>query len=586
MSGFPVALAGSKRRKNSLEGLSGIMYLRASQDKSGRSISVKSQYEEGLEFFEEHGIRLLMVYSDNNLSGSQYATHDGRDEYELALADLRSGRAQVLWTFDSSRAQRDLEMYLRLRRICIDARSLWAYGGRVYDMTIAKDRQDTAQDALDAERTADNISEHTTRGIKSRAKRGEHAGAIAYGYRPIYDPNTGKSEGWVIVESEKEVIRRIVDWCLARKKVTWIARTLNAEGVPCPRDRRWDKRLVARLVEERRSAREWARLLDTLDADQRDLVSTTVARVQGGETPKEIARELNRDGVPYIYPSKWDATKVKNIALSPPSAGLRRWHGDVVKQKVPDPDAPGGFRLEPVKTTWKGIKTPEEHAMLTRLLKDPGRAVGKDGNRVKHRWSGIARCGVCESPVRARPDRNHLYYCCGARSVCVARRADLLDAWLTEQAILLLEREDAAQIFRLDQDAGEANLAQREAEELRAQLDGFRGQALRKEITAESFAFFEADLLPRIERADAQARQAKLPPVLAEVIGADARRVFLGLDLADQREILRAIMRPRIYRTQRKKRGRLDTETIDPGFLFEIPTSEPAPEGEGESAAA
>lgn len=170
--------------------------------------------------------------------------------------------------------------------------------------------------------------------------------------------------------------------------------------------------------------------------------------------------------------------------------------------------------------------------------------------------------------------------------MCVARRADLLDAWLTEQAILLLEREDAAQIFRLDQDAGEANSAQREAEELRAQLDGFRGQALRKEITAESYAFFEANLLPRIERADAQARQAKLPPVLAEVIGADARRVFLGLDLADQREILRAIMRPRIYRTQRKKRGRLDTETIDPDFLFEIPTSESAPEGEGESAAA
>lgn len=586
MSGFPVALAGSKRRKNLLEGLSGIMYLRASQDKSGRSISVKSQYEEGLEFFEEHGIRLLMVYSDNNLSGSQYATHDGRDEYELALADLRSGKAQLLWTFDSSRAQRDLEMYLRLRRICIDAEALWAYGGRVYDMTIAKDRQDTAQDALDAERTADNISEHTTRGIKARARRGEHAGSIAYGYRPMYDPHTGKSEGWVIVESEKEVIRRIVDWCLARKKVTTIARMLNAEGVPCPRDRRWDKRLVAKLVEERRSEREWARLLDTLDLEQRDLVSTIVARVEGGETPKEIARELNRDGVPYVRPSKWDATKVKNVALSPPSAGLRRWRGDVVKQKVPDPDAPGGFRLEPVKTTWKGIKTPEEHAKLTRLLKDPGRTTARDGNRVKHRWSGIARCGICDSPSRARPNGGRLRYYCGARSGCTSRRADLLDAWLTEQAILLLEREDAAQVFRLDRDVSEASSAQREAEELRAQLDGFRGQALRREITAESFAFFESDLLPRIEKADAKAKHAKLPAVLAEVIGPDARRVFLGLDLPDQREILRAIMRPRIYRTHLKTRGRLDTETIDPGFLFEVPAPEPTREGEGELVAA
>jgi DNA invertase Pin-like site-specific DNA recombinase len=584
MSGFPVALAGPKRRKNSLEGLWGIMYLRASQDKSGRSISVKSQYEEGLEFFEEHGIQLLRVYSDNNLSGSQYATHDGRDEYELALADLRSGSAQLLWTFDSSRAQRDLEMYLRLRRICIDAEALWAYGGRVYDMTIAKDRQDTAQDALDAERTADNISEHSKRGIKSRAKRGEHAGSIAYGYRPVYSPETGKSLGWMIVESEKEVIERIVAWCLARKKLSWIAMTLNAEGVPCPRDRRWDKRLVTKLVEERRSAREWTRLMDTLGPEEQELAARVVARVHGGETPKEVARELNRDGVPYIRPSKWDVTKVKNVALSIPATGLRRHHGEVVMRKVPDPDAPGGFKTVPVETTWTAIKNPDDHAKLVRLLKDPGRTVSRDGNRVKHRWTGICRCGICGAGVIVRRNGGHLRYYCGARSGCTSRRKDLLDAWLTEQAILLLEREDAAQIFRLDQDASEANSAQREAEELRAQLDGFRAQVLRKEITPESFAFFEADLLPRIEKADAKAKHATLPPVLAEVIGTDARRVFLALDVAQQREILRAIMRPRLYRTHRKMRGRLDTETIDPGFLYAVP--EPAPEGEGEPVAA
>jgi DNA invertase Pin-like site-specific DNA recombinase len=581
MSVFPDVLAGPKRRGKSVADLVGIMYLRASKDRLGRSISVADQRDEGIEWFEEIGIRLHAVHSDNNLSASLHAKHDGRDAYERALDDLRSGRANLLWTFDHSRAQRDLEVYTRLRRICIETGALWAYGGRIYDMTDPKDRKDTARDAVDAEGTADNISIHTVRGIKGRAKRGEHAGPVAYGYRPIYDPDTGKSRGWVIVDEEKAVIRRIVDWCLERKSLKWIAATLNAEGVPCPRDRRWNKRLVVNLAEEQRHAEQWAALLESLTPAQRELVTTVAERVHAGENPTEIGRDLNRREVPYFRPSLWDGTKVKNIALSPPSAGLRRHRKQIVMRREPDADAPEGFRLVPVETTWEGIKTHEEHAKLVALLTNPERRKNRDGDRVKHQWSGIARCGVCGSRTTSVPDNGKARYRCYERS-CVTRDQGLVDAWLTEQAIMLLEREDAAQLFRLDQDVSDASAAQREAAELRAQLDGFRAQALSKKITAESFAFFEADLLPKIEKADERAKRATLPPVLADVVGANARAALLALDVAQQREIFRAIMRPRILPTKRKARGKLDTDAIDPGFLYTIP----APEPEDESAAA
>ncbi|MFT7836907.1 recombinase family protein [Saccharothrix sp. BKS2] len=564
----------------------GVRYLRASQDRWGRAISVGSQEYEGEEFFEENGIVHIATHSDNNLSGSLFATQ-GRDGYEDALEDIRSGRANLLWTWDSSRAQRDLEIYARLRRICIEAGAFWAYGGRIYDMSDPKDRQDTAQDAVKAEGRADEISMHSRRGVRSRARRGEHAGPIAYGYRPVYSQETGKSLGWVIVEEEKEVIRRIVDWLLERRTLTWVARKLNEENVPCARDRRWNKRLVAYLAEERGHPGEWARLCASLSEEDQRVAETIVERVRAGENPKEVGRELNRDGVKYFFPSRWDGTKVKNIALSPPSAGLRRWHGDTVVEKKPDPTAPEGFRLVPVATTWRGIKTHEEHEKLTALLTAPDRKTSRDGERVKHLWSGIARCGVCDGKLNSIPKWGKLRYRCAPKS-CVMRDQVLVDAWLTEQALLLLEREDAAQLFRIDMDVTQARAAQREAERLRARLDGFRAQAVAGTISGESFAMFEGELLPKIARADELAKRATLPPALVDIIGTDVRAVFLALPLVQQREILRAIMRPRMMPTKKKARGRLDTSAIDPGFLYAMPVDGPeaAPATSGDRVAA
>ena len=83
---------------------------------------MSSQRDEGAEFFEEFGILDAGVFCDNNLSASTYAT-EVREDYERALDERRSGRANLLWTFDPSRAQRDLEVYVKLRRICIETRS-------------------------------------------------------------------------------------------------------------------------------------------------------------------------------------------------------------------------------------------------------------------------------------------------------------------------------------------------------------------------------------------------------------------------------------------------------------------------------
>jgi len=247
-------------------------------------------------------------------------------------------------------------------------------------------------------------------------------------------------------------------------------------------------------------------------------------------------------------------------------------HGEIVMVKEQDPDAPGEFRMVPKEVAWQRIKTLEEHAQLVALLTAPGRTTNRDGTRVKHWWSGIGRCGECESPLTRRQDDGVGKYTCLGKS-CVTRDQARVDAWLTELALGLLEREDAAALFRVEQDSTAATTAHVEAQRLRAKLDGFRQQVLAEKISPESFEVFEADLLPKIRKADELATRASLPPVLFDVIGPDARKAFMELEIGVQRQILRAIMRPRIYRTRRRMRNGLDTATIDPGFLFAVPAS-------------
>jgi DNA invertase Pin-like site-specific DNA recombinase len=536
--------------------LIGIKYVRASQDASGRSISVSSQVDEGEEFFAEFDIEDAGTLCDNDISASWYATEE-RPEYEKALDTLREGRANLLWTFDHSRGQRDLAVYATLRQVCIDTGAFWAYGGRIYDMTNPADRKATARDAVEAEGASDNISEHSRRGKRKRAKRGLWAGPRQYGYRRRYDPETGEALDQVIDPVQAAVIREIVDWVLEGKTLAWIAQTLNGRPVPCARDRKWDARLVRKLVDERSSEREWARLLAKLDDDARELAGKVVARVGQGEAPKAVAKSLNKQGVPYLFASRWDETKVRNLALSEPAAGLVVLNGKEVG-----------------KGAWEAIITEDERTRLLARLKDPSRKWNKDGIRVKHWWSGIAWCGECDTPLgRYTADGEGKYRCRGKG--CVARNQVKLDAYLTEQALRILERTDAAKLFPIEQDTSDAYAAQQEAKRLRAELTAWRADAAAGRVSRESFMDIEPGLLDRIKKAEKRAEQASVPPQLVDVIGPNARKAFLALDVTAQREILRTVMRPRIYKAVRRGKGVFCTESIDPGFRYGSPDPEP-----------
>jgi DNA invertase Pin-like site-specific DNA recombinase/uncharacterized Fe-S cluster protein YjdI len=551
----------------------GVKYLRASQDAQGYSISVQSQLDEGEEFFEEHGILDGGVFCDNDISASVYATEE-RPDYEAAINEIRSGRANLLWFFDASRGQRDLEIFARVRRILIDVGGALSYNGRVYDMNDPNDRKATARDAVEAENFIDTLVVNIRRGVRKRAKSGQHAGPLAYGYTRVYSPETGRSLGWVINWEQAKTIRRIVRWCLELKSLGWIARRLNEAGVPCAREGIWTRAHVHKLAELYQHPKRWRAFLATLEPEARPVAQRAVALVESGESFKGTAKLLNSEGVPWVIPSKWDTTKVRNIALSKAAAGIRIHHGQEHMVKVPDGD--GGFKMVPVKAAWSPIVRRTEHYQLLAILRAPERQRNTNSETLEHLWSGIATCGTCGAGFGRGSTKDGPRYRCPKGHA--SRDYYALHAYLLEFALRTLERPDAAEIFRLKTSKTESAKAEQAARELRAELAMWQADAAAGNVSRESFRAIEPGLLERIRQAEAAARRVRVPAALENMTGVNAREAFARLGIEGQRAVVRTIMRPVIGPSATRGKGAkvMDTSTIDPGLLYELPEDMPA----------
>ncbi|MBE1577929.1 DNA invertase Pin-like site-specific DNA recombinase [Amycolatopsis roodepoortensis] len=204
-----------------------------------------SQIATGRKFCSQHGIAVVAVLVDNNLSGSRYATEE-RQDYNEALRLLSTGQANTLWTWENSRAQRNLSVFAKLRDILEKVGGYWAYDDRIYDMNDPDDRIDTAEDAVDAERESEKIRKRTRRGVEARAMEGLWAGPLGYGYRIVYDQRTGEAHREVDPETAP-FAEAIVDRLIEEPNASVLARELIEAGVPCARGHVWRADHVKKL---------------------------------------------------------------------------------------------------------------------------------------------------------------------------------------------------------------------------------------------------------------------------------------------------------------------------------------------------
>jgi site-specific DNA recombinase len=547
-----------------------VIYARVSQDRRGKRISVESQVTIGRRWCEHHGFVVVAVLRDNDLSASPYATKE-RPDYKRVLSLLAGGEANVLWTFENARAQRDTDIFFELRKILKSVGGFWAYDDDLYDMSDPDDRIAVTEDAIDAEKEAVRLSKRSKRGVETRALDGLWHGSLSFGYRNIYSDRTGEVVDRVQDLAQAPVAAEIVAKLLEGYKQATLVRALNARGIRPARAHRWTARHTKRLERILRDPKAWRALSEQLTLEQLESVEEVRTRLAAGDDHSLIAHVLNAASFEHVFPGQWDAAKVRNVALNPVLAGLRVWHGEVV--------GPG---------RWEKIIEPEDHQAIKVMFGDPGRKRQRDGDRVVHELSGILLCGKCDEgavsykrPIKSNPERRG-YRCPHGHATCPE---DVAEAFVTEALLRRLEAPDAVELFKVQAQSGDLAAAIAESKRLRATLDETADAVADGTVQVEALRRITARLQPKIDAAERRIREAGANRALIGIVGPQAREVWATLSKTQRRDVFRAVLTPRILpltskddedqqdeqeKRTKRKRGEFDVRRLDLVWLTDI----------------
>jgi DNA invertase Pin-like site-specific DNA recombinase len=269
-------------------------------------------------------------------------------------------------------------------------------------------------------------------------------------------------------------------------------------------------------------------LLETKNEAEAAVIQEMAERVLAGESLRAICQALNDGNVPAPGGGTWQRNKARALLLRERNAGWRVHK----KQRV------GRGRWEP-------ILDDVTFDRVVAVLRDPARRTSS-GSAAKHLLSGIARCGVCDGPLRAGGNRGVLSYRCADRS-CVSRRAELVDAVVKAAVVARLAMPDIDSLLPKVEHA--------ELRGARDELDrllGHRTQAgvdlVDGTMTHDQFRGLSVELNRRIQAVEREierlARAAQVGDLAAALAAPEA--VWSEWPLGRRRGLVNALMRVRL----------------------------------------
>lgn len=136
----------------------------------------------------------------------------------------------------------------------------------------------------------------------------------------------------------------------------------------------------------------------TLRSDEADLIRAAVAEVLAGGTLWGVCNRWNAEGVATVTGARWRPQILRRILTSGRIAGWREHKGELVAE-----------------AEWPAIITRADLERLRALLLDPARQTNRRSTSYLL-TGGIARCGLCDSPLIARGRGGGTRgYCCATQ---------------------------------------------------------------------------------------------------------------------------------------------------------------------------
>lgn len=211
-------------------------YVRVSKHSEEQMHSFENQMEAVQVVLKQHPeFRLVKVYADAGITGTLTEKRLGFLEM---IADCEEGKIDLIYTKSLSRWSRNTVECLRYYRMlkgigvnlifekeCIDTRNVFS------EMAL------TIYASFSQEESR-SISENIKMAIRWRFGMGECRWISVFGY----------SKGFVVVEPEAAVIRKIYDLYEHGTSVRLIMIYLNENGIPSPRNAKWSARTINNIL--------------------------------------------------------------------------------------------------------------------------------------------------------------------------------------------------------------------------------------------------------------------------------------------------------------------------------------------------
>ncbi|MER6249849.1 recombinase family protein [Streptomyces sp. NPDC001584] len=517
---------GGGEGPRSLAGLRGGRYARKSayRGKNGRrGFSVREQLAGSQDDADRLGVNLVEDFVDDDRSASRFRDRE-REEFERMIEWVEQGKLDIVLAWGSTRLQRELDVYTRLRNACAKHGVLWCYGGKVYDLSNKDDRFRTGLDALIGEREVDELRDNVKRTLRANAVTGRPHGISPYGYRRVYDEKTG-----AFLREEKDpqqapIVKEICIRVANGEPYKTIATDLMKRCVPAPA-LRWTKGMVVRLSR-----------FQTVVAAHAALFEEAVARLARGEESLAIAQDFNERDEPLIA-AVWHGATIKDFATDIRYTGARTHHGVVTSDGA-----------------WPKIVSKRIYLKCQSVIK--ARASKPTNSRpgmARYLLSAIMGCSECRVPVVSNPTDWGMNYQCktpgtdGATGYHVSGKQEPIDAYVLGELFGWLSSPDFIKAYTAGDKELQEKIAEAEAdaELLNTRLVEFRDKAIAGELSADSFAAIEAGLAPKIAEAEKVAATLRTPDVVKDLVAPSREEVegaWKRLTLPQQRLVIESLL--------------------------------------------
>jgi hypothetical protein len=272
-------------------------------------------------------------------------------------------------------------------------------------------------------------------------------------------------------------------------------------------------------------------------------VREAYADVLHGASLKSIARRWNGAQAFTTAGNPWSHSTVRGVLKNPRNAGLRTYRGEIVGPAA-----------------WPSLVDVDTFEAVRAILSVPERRTTLTTAR-KYLLPSLALCWKCGSDVTTGHTRHgkRVYVCRAGK--CISRKAEPVDEFVEAVVVERLSRPDAANLLT-ESGSDELRGLRAKATGIRDRLDdlatGLEEGILTLPAVRKSSARLNAELAA-VEAATAAAVRADaLGPLVA---AHDVAEVWAGLDIAQRRQVVDALMTVTLLKPETGRRD-FDPESV------------------------